>query len=172
MYRAYRDALHIIRGLWESDDKEFSYQGDVQRVQDIEFGPVPKRRIPIMTGSMGPQSLRLTAELADGISVSSSHVPVKNLLWFREQLDRGAVELGRNSQELFINFNIMGYIHDQGSSARPRKKGVFWGDVAWWKDRLAAIKAMGVSRFTYWPVHGDFNDQLRIFIEDVAPDLR
>ena len=172
MYRAYRDALHIIRGLWESGGESFSYEGDVLTVTDIEFGPVPNRRIPIMTGAMGPQSLRLTAELADGISVSSSYVPYENLPWFREHLDRGAREFGRDPEDLFINFNIMGYIHEEGSSARPRNQGVFWGDVDWWKERLTAIKAMGVSRFTYWPVHGDVDDQLRRFIEDIAPDLR
>jgi alkanesulfonate monooxygenase SsuD/methylene tetrahydromethanopterin reductase-like flavin-dependent oxidoreductase (luciferase family) len=125
-----------------------------------------------MTGAMGPQSLRLTAELADGISVSSSYVPFENLPWFREQLDSGARGFRRDPNELFINFNIMGHIHDATSSARPRNEGVFWGDVDWWTERLQSIKAMGVSRFTYWPVHGDPDDQLRRFIQDVVPNIR
>lgn len=172
MYRSYRDAMHIIRGLWESNGEPFSYQGDVQSVSGVEFGPVPERRIPIMTGAMAPQSLKLTAKLADGISVSSSYVPYEKLPWFREQLDEGARVYKRDPAELYINFNVMGYIHDGGSSARPRNEGVFWGDVPWWTERLNTIKEMGVVQFTFWPVHGDFDDQLRRFIEDVAPAVR
>lgn len=172
MYRSYRDAMHIIRGLWESNGEPFSYKGDVQSVQDVEFGPVPDRRIPIMTGAMGPQSLKLTAKLGDGISVSSSYVPYERLTWFRQQLDEGAKAYDRDPAELFINYNVMGYIHDGGSSARPKNEGVFWGDLPWWTERLNTIKEMGVTQFTYWPVHGDFDDQLRRFIEDVAPTIR
>ncbi len=172
MFRAYRDAMHIIRGLWESNGEPFSYEGSVLSVKDIEFGPIPSRRIPIMTGAMGPQSLNLTAKLADGISVSSSYVPYERLPWFREQLDAGAEEHGRDPSELFINYNVMGYIHDGGSNVRPRNEGVFWGDLDWWTERLGTIKDMGVTQFTYWPVHGDFDDQLRRFIEDVAPTVR
>src|SRR5699024_4471031 len=45
MFRAYRDALHIIRGLWESGDEPFSYEGDLLSVEDVDFGPIPTRRI-------------------------------------------------------------------------------------------------------------------------------
>lgn len=172
MFKSYRDALHIIRGLWESDGKPYSYDGDVQSVQDVDFGPTPTRRIPIMTGAMGPQSLKLTAELADGISVSSRYVPMEKLPWFREQLDAGAAAFERDAAELFINYNVMGYIHNEASNARPRNEGVYWGDIDWWTERLNTIKEMGVSQFTFWPVHGDKNEQLRTFIEEVAPTVR
>lgn len=172
MFRSYRDALHIIRGLWESNGEPFTYEGSIQSVRDVDFGPVPTRRIPIMTGAMGPQSLKLTAKLADRISVSSSYVEYEKLPWFREQLDAGAREYDRDPAELTINYNVMGYIHDGSSAARPRNEGVFWGDLAWWTERLTAIKEMGVTQFTYWPVHGDFDDQLRRFVEEVAPTVR
>lgn len=172
LFRSYRDALHIVRGLWESAGEPYSYEGKVQSVTDVEFGPLPRRRIPIMTGAMGPQSLRLTAELADGISISSSYVPYEKIDWFRQQLDEGAVGFDREPAELFINYNVMGYIHDGGSTARPRTEGVYWGDDAWWIERLQTIKAMGVSRFTFWPVHGDFDEQLQRFIERIAPAIR
>lgn len=172
MYKAYRDALHIIRGLWESGGEAFSYEGDVQSVHNVEFGPIPTRRIPIMTGAMGPQSLKLTAKLGDGVSVSSSYVPYERLPWFREQLDAGAKAYDREPADLFINYNVMGYIHDGGSQARPRNEGVFWGDLDWWTERLTTIKEMGVTQFTFWPVHGDFDDQLRRFVEEVAPTVR
>lgn len=172
MFRAYRDALHIIRGLWESNGEPFNYEGDILSVYDVDFGPAPTRRIPIMTGAMGPQSLKLTAKLAHGISVSSSYVPHENLSWFREQLDQGAQAYDRDPAELFINYNIMGHIHDSSSSARPRNEGVFRGDVDWWTERLNTIKEMGVSQFTFWPVHGNKNEQLQSFIERVAPTVR
>lgn len=125
-----------------------------------------------MTGAVGPQSLKLTAKLGDGTSVSSSYVPYTRLPWIREQLDEGAKAYDRDPSELFINYNVMGYIHDGGSSARPKNEGVFWGDLPWWTERLNMIKEMGVTQFTFWPVHGDFDDQLRRFIEEVAPTVR
>lgn len=172
MYTSYRDALHIIRGLWESDGEPFSYEGTIQSVSGVEFGPIPTRRIPIMTGAMGPQSLKLTAKLAEGISLSSSYLEYEKIPWFRDQLDEGARAYDRDPAEIFINFNVMGYIHDGGSSARPKNEGIYWGDSAWWIERLRIIKDMGVTQFTFWPVHGDFDDQLRRFIEEVASDVR
>ncbi|HEV2072112.1 MAG TPA: LLM class flavin-dependent oxidoreductase, partial [Thermomicrobiales bacterium] len=87
-FRAFFDALHIVRGLWESEGEPFSHEGQELSVRDVHFGPRPVRRIPIITGAMGPQSLRLTTKLADGISLSTTYVPAERLSWFRDQLDQ------------------------------------------------------------------------------------
>jgi alkanesulfonate monooxygenase SsuD/methylene tetrahydromethanopterin reductase-like flavin-dependent oxidoreductase (luciferase family) len=171
-FRAFRDTLHIVRGLWESGGRPFSYQGEVESVAGVRFGPVPERRIPIITGSMGPQSLRLTAALADGISVSTSYVPAERLPWLRERLDEGAAAEGRDPGELRLYYNVMGFIETGRSGMRPRDPSVYWGNGDWWAERLTSLVEMGVGGFTFWPVAGDYEEQLRLFAERVVPAVR
>ena len=170
-FRAFRDALEIIRGMWASDGRPYSHEGDILSVQDVAFGPIPARRIPIITGAMGPQSLRLTARLGDGISLSTTYVPAENLPWFREQLDEGAELNGRDRSELRIYYNVMGLIETAPSRVTP-KPGVYIGDVPWWLERLSSLVEAGVDAFTFWPVAGDIAEQFRLFAQEVAPEIR
>lgn len=171
-FRAFRDALEIIRGLWGSDGTPYSREGDILSVQNVQFGPIPSRRIPIITGAMGPQSLRLTTRLADGISISSSYVPDENIPWFRQQLDEGAEINGRDPSELRIYYNLMGYIETKEGGVRPKSDKLFWGNAEWWVEKLSSMVADGVTGFTYWPATGDFEEQFRLFAEEVVPGVR
>jgi alkanesulfonate monooxygenase SsuD/methylene tetrahydromethanopterin reductase-like flavin-dependent oxidoreductase (luciferase family) len=171
-FRAFRDALEIIRGLWASEGEPYSHEGDILSEHDVEFGPVPTRRIPIITGAMGPQSLRLTARLADGISVSTSYVPAENLPWFRQQLDEGAEINGRNPAALRIYYNVMGFIEEGPGGARSESGKVYRGNAEWWVETLSSLVTMGVTGFTYWPVATDHAEQFRFFAEEVVPHVR
>lgn len=170
-FRAFRDALEIIRGLWASKGEPYSHDGDILSVHGVRFGPIPQRRIPIITGAMGPQSLRLTARLGDGVSLSTTYVPAENLPWFREQLDEGARATGRDPSELRIYYNIMGHIERSAGALRP-KSGVYIGDVDWWIERLSQLVADGVDGFTFWPVAGNTEEQFRLFANEVVPHVR
>lgn len=170
-FRAFRDALEIIRGLWASHGEPYSHEGDILSVHDVRFGPIPERRIPIITGAMGPQSLRLTARLGDGISLSTTYVPAENLPWFRNQLDEGARANGRDPSSLRLYFNIMGHIETSPRGMRA-KPGVYVGDIAWWIERMAALVEDGVDAFTFWPVAGDTEAQFRLFAEEIVPHVR
>lgn len=171
-FRAFRDALEIIRGLWTSHGVPYSHEGDLLSVHDVEFGPIPRRRIPIITGAMGPQSLRLTSRLADGISLSTTYVPAENLPWFREQLDEGARANDRDPSELRIYYNLMGFIETRPSGMRPKNQRVYWGKVDWWIETLSRLVASGVGGFTFWPVTGDVEEQFRLFAGEVVPRVR
>lgn len=171
-FRAFSDALHIIRGLWDSSGEPFSYEGKVLSVLDVQFGPQPARRIPIITGSMGPQSLRLTAKVADGISISTSYVSADRIPWFRQQLDAGAEAFGRGSGELRIYYNVMGFIEIGKSSKRSRDPGVYQGDPSWWIEQLTDLATAGVGGFTLWPVAGNYNEQVSLFAEEIISRVR
>jgi alkanesulfonate monooxygenase SsuD/methylene tetrahydromethanopterin reductase-like flavin-dependent oxidoreductase (luciferase family) len=171
-FRAFRDALEIIRGLWGSDGTPYGHEGDILSVHDVQFGPIPNRRIPIITGAMGPQSLRLTSRLADGISISSSYVPDENIPWFRKQLDDGAEINGRDPSELRIYYNLMGFIETREGGVRPKSDKLFWGNADWWVEKLSSLVEQGVTGFTYWPATGDFEEQFRLFAEEVVPQVR
>jgi alkanesulfonate monooxygenase SsuD/methylene tetrahydromethanopterin reductase-like flavin-dependent oxidoreductase (luciferase family) len=171
-FRAFRDALTIIPGLWASDGSPYSHEGELLSVHDVQFGPIPTRRIPIITGAMGPQSLRLTAKMADGISLSTTYVPADNLPWFRQQLDEGAEIHGRDASELRIYYNVMGFIETRPSGMRPKNPGVYWGNGDWWIETLSGLAENGVGGFTFWPVAGDVGEQFHLFAEQVVPQVR
>src|SRR5262249_1009192 len=59
-YAAFEDALHILRGMWDSTSRSFSYSGKVYSIKGALVGPAPAHRIPIWTGAMGPKMLKLT----------------------------------------------------------------------------------------------------------------
>lgn len=171
-FRAFRDALEIVRGLWGSDGSPYSHEGDILSVHDVRFGPVPTRRIPIVTGAMGPQSLRLTTRLADGISLSTSYVPAENLQWFREQLDEGAELNGRHPSDLRIYYNVMGFIETKPGRIKPKSDKLYWGNTEWWVEKLSSLGGIGVTDFTYWPAAGDVAEQFHLFAEEVVPKVR
>ena len=171
-FRAFRDALEIIRGLWGSNGQPYSHEGDILSVNDVQFGPIPARRIPIITGAMGPQSLRLTSRLGDGISLSSTYVAAENLPWFRDQLDEGARANGRDPSELRLYYNVMGFIETRPSGMRPRNPGVYWGNIDWWIETLSTLASNGVGGFTFWPVTGDVDEQFHLFAEQIVPQVQ
>lgn len=171
-FRAFRDALTIIRGLWASGGEPYSHEGDILSVRDVEFGPIPARRIPIITGAMGPQSLRLTSKLGDGISLSTSYVPAENLPWFRQRLIEGAEANGRDPSELRIYYNVMGYITPPGNRLQQDDPKLYWGDSDWWVETLSSLAELGVTGFTYWPAAGDVDEQFQLFAEEIVPNVR
>ena len=99
-YRAFRDALHILRGMWENAGGSFTYEGDIYQVQGARPGPAPAHRIRIWVGGYGPRMLRLTGEMADGLLVSYNYAAPEKLLEFNQRIDGGAQAAGRAPSEI------------------------------------------------------------------------
>lgn len=69
--RALREAIALIRQLWDGDDS--AYEGEIfslRRGAALHF-PAPSRGIPIMVGTWGERGARLSGELADEIKAGS-----------------------------------------------------------------------------------------------------
>ncbi|MFZ0546215.1 MAG: LLM class flavin-dependent oxidoreductase, partial [Candidatus Promineifilaceae bacterium] len=140
-YRAFRDALHIIRGYWGNAGKSFTYEGEVYKVKGARPGPEPAHRIPIWTGAYGPKMLNLTGRMADGIFVSSSYVSRQRLLEINEQLDAGAAEAGRETADIRRGYNVMGIL-DLGrpdTAKTEDKPNNVYGSVDHWVEQLVAL---------------------------------
>lgn len=168
-YRAFRDALHILRGMWENAGGSFSYEGDVYSVKGARPGPAPAHRIPIWVGATGPQMLRLTGRLADGIWVSVSYVPPAKLEYVNEKIDAGAAEAGRDPDEIRRGYNLMGTINQGpgriGDSIR--------GPVDFWVETLARFhRDYRVDTFNFWPGGEDIVGQFELFANEVIPAVR
>lgn len=137
---ALRETIEIIRGLWTSDGQPFTYEGTYHRVANVTFAPVPTRHIPIWTGVTGDRALRMTGEMADGVLVSSTYVPVGDLPRVNARLDEGAAHAGRNPNEVRRAYNVMGRVELPGDRRmRPKQPGLLWGDAAWWAETLTTL---------------------------------
>ena len=67
---AVRDAVHIVRAMLAGE--EVSYRGSVFRVEGAKLGYRPLRPdLPIYIAAVGDSSLRLCAEMADGLIISN-----------------------------------------------------------------------------------------------------
>lgn len=111
-YKAFKESLEIIRGMWASAGGTFSYAGEVHRLDGALPGPAPAHPIRIWTGALGPRMLRLTGSLADGLLVSSTYVRTEQLPQFNRLLDEGAAAAGRPPTAIRRGYNVMGLIED------------------------------------------------------------
>lgn len=174
-YTAFKEALHIIRGLWESADSSFTHQGTIYQVQGVRFGPAPAHRIPIWVGASGPKMLRLIGELADGLLVSTSYVSPQQLLEMNEQIDTGAQAAGRSPLEIRRGYNIMGIL-DLGrpdTKIEEQQNHNIYGPVEHWVEQLVRLyQEYRQDTFIFWPVAGNQLLQVEAFAQEVVPAVR
>lgn len=170
--RAFEEGLAIIRGLWESGGRSFSYEGEFYQVQGAHFGPEPTRPIPIWVGAIGPQMQRLSGRLADGLLISNTYVPPRELPAANERLDEGAAEVGRSPDAVRRGYNLMGVL-DLG---RPDTKlddpeeGQIVGGVEEWIEEIVHLhEAYRQDTFIFWPITGDELRQVEVFAKEVVP---
>jgi G6PDH family F420-dependent oxidoreductase len=64
-HRRFREALEIIRLLWEGGYK--SYRGDFLKLEDARVFDLPDELPPIVVAAGGAQAVKLAAELGDGL---------------------------------------------------------------------------------------------------------
>lgn len=174
-YRAFDDALHIVRGLWDNAGHGFTYEGEFYQVRGAQFGPQPAHRIPIWAGALGPKMLRLTGKMADGLLVSSSYVPKAQLASVNATIDEGAAEAGRSPESIRRGYNLMGVIDAKWRGGTPSglQPGVIYGNANDWIAELVSLyHEHRIDTFTFWPAGENGAEQIAIFADEIAPAVR
>lgn len=174
-YRAFKDALHIIRGLWENTERSFTYEGEIYEVRGARFGPAPAHRIRIWAGAYGPQMLRLTGRMADGLLISYNYTKPEKLSEFNKQIDEGAWEAGRNPSEIRRGYNLMGVldIGREDTSTTDLKDDYVSGSIREWTEKIATWYEMyRQDTFIFWPIAGNQLAQIEAFAQEVVPAVR
>ncbi|RPJ00833.1 MAG: LLM class flavin-dependent oxidoreductase [Chloroflexi bacterium] len=174
-YRAFEEALYIIKGMWANAGRAFSYQGEFYQVKGAQPGPAPAHPIRIWAGAVGPKMQRLTGRLADGILVSSTYVPPERLPEMNDRLDLGAAEAGRPAEAIRRGYNLMGIIDvgQFGGSIPAHEPGVLYGSVQEWVTLLIRYhNEYRLDTFIFWPVADAPLTQLQAFAQDVIPAVR
>ena len=170
-YRAFKDALHILKGMWADAGSTFSYEGALYQVENAQAGPAPAHPIRIWAGAYGPKMLKLTGQMADGVIVSYNFVPPAKLADLNQRIDEGALEAGREPQEIRRGYNLMGVI-DTGENTRVRglKPEYIQGTTQEWAGKLVDLYAnFRMDTFIFWPIGGNAPAQIEAFAQEVRP---
>lgn len=174
-YRAFRDALHVLRGMWENAGGSFTYEGDYYQVHGARPGPAPAHAIPIWVGAAGPRMMRLLGRMADGLLVSRNYHPPERLHRFNSLIDESAEEAGRDPAAIRRGYNLMGVL-DVGrndTKASGLDDNYLQGDAAHWTEKIVEWRDdYRQDTFIFWPVAGNQTVQIEAFVHDVVPAVR
>jgi alkanesulfonate monooxygenase SsuD/methylene tetrahydromethanopterin reductase-like flavin-dependent oxidoreductase (luciferase family) len=171
-FTAFRESLDIIQGMWANSMRSFSHEGEFYRMKGAIPGPAPAHPIRVWVGGYGPRMLRLIGARADGVTVSTSYAPYRQLKELNAHIRQGAEEAGRDPAEVRRMYNLMGVITEQDTSSGFEGKS-YQGSVQQWIDHLTMLhREYEQDTFVYWPVEGDPLEQMEIFATEIAPTLR
>ncbi len=174
-FRAFEEAVQLIRALWDNAGHNISVQGEYYSVKGAQFGPAPPHRIPLWIGALGPKMLNLTGRLGDGIWQSSSYVPASKLDAINAQIDAGAAEANRSPDAIRRGYNLMGIIDFGQIGGRPERlqEGTLYGTPESWVDQLIALyRDHRIDTFNLWPVGDQPLRQLQLFADEIVPAVR
>lgn len=174
-YRAFEDALHILRGMWENAGDSFSYEGPVYPVRDAQPGPAPAHDIRIWVGATGPRMMRLIGRMADGLFVSHNYVPPKKLKVLNEGIDEGAEQVGRDPSQIRRGYNLMGVLDLGREDTRVPglKENYVQGPVDDWVQKILTWhREYRQDTFIFWPVAGNQIVQIEGFAQEVVPAVK
>src|SRR2546425_6728803 len=156
-----REVITIVRMVTRGE--RLIYHGDIYQlplpggeVQALVSSARPRPDIPIYLATLGPKSLELTGELADGW-LGTSFIPEHASLFF-ESIAAGATRAGRalTDLDLQVAAGVVAFSDDVDSLIAPRKAGLAF-----------TLGAMGSRQ------HNFYNDVYRrAGYEDVALEVQ
>jgi alkanesulfonate monooxygenase SsuD/methylene tetrahydromethanopterin reductase-like flavin-dependent oxidoreductase (luciferase family) len=90
-----RDYLHTLRGLFAGETVDYTGKG--VSLHGTALG-IKAPKVPVYLAAMGPQMLRLSGELSDGVTPNWSSP--EQIVWLREKVAEGARRAGRAMSEV------------------------------------------------------------------------
>jgi alkanesulfonate monooxygenase SsuD/methylene tetrahydromethanopterin reductase-like flavin-dependent oxidoreductase (luciferase family) len=173
-YQAFKEYLDVIEGMLAGAGHEFYYEGKFYQVDGAVNGPEPAHRIPLWIGVGGPRMLKLVGRRGHGWMIGTTYILPDSLDNVNQLLDEGASEAGRDPTDVHRGYNLFGMILTQPSSRiRFNRPGIIQGSAQEWIDTLLHFhRRYRHDTFVFWPVAGDENLQIKIFLEEVMPEVR
>jgi hypothetical protein len=107
------EAIEIIRAIWDTDERGgVRFEGEYYQLKGAKRGPAPAHRVGIWIGAYKPRMLRLTGRSGDGWIPSVPYLEPDQLESGNRQIDRAAVEAGRDPSEIRRLLNVSGSYSD------------------------------------------------------------
>jgi alkanesulfonate monooxygenase SsuD/methylene tetrahydromethanopterin reductase-like flavin-dependent oxidoreductase (luciferase family) len=147
--RAMAEAITLIRAL-SGGGEPVTFDGEFYHVSGLDPADAPAPRV--LTGSVGPKSLAVTGQLADG------WIPPMASDWLspldresRPRLDAAAAAAGRDPAEIATVYNFGGRVTPEPLAATRGEDGRWiGGSVQQWVDELTtAVLEHHASGFIY-----------------------
>jgi len=159
---ALEEAIAIIRGTWDVEQRSVRVDGEQYAVRGIHPGPAPVHAVEIWVGAVGPRALALTGRIGDGWLPSMSYVAPDTLGERNARIDEAAVAAGREPAAVRRLYNV-------NVSPGDGKPGLV-GEPAQWPEQLAALTLEhGTSTFI---LASDDPRLIREYGDEVAPATR
>jgi len=148
--RAMAEAITLIRALSGGGDEPVTFDGEFYQVSGLDPAGAPAPRV--LTGSVGPKSLAVTGQLADGwIPPAASDWLSPLYRESRPRIDDAAAAAGRDPAEIATVYNFGGRITREPLAASRGEDGRWiGGSVQQWVDELTtAVLQHHASGFIY-----------------------
>ena len=117
-----RDYITTVRGLLNAET--VSYEGKVVTLKGMKVLGRPVQ-VPLYLSALGPQMLRLSGELADGVCLNWTTPEHRD--WCRERIAGGAAKAGRKSADVTLMEYIRVCIDEDEGRARRAFAKAFMG---------------------------------------------
>jgi len=118
-----REYVEVIRSLLSGD--RISYKGKFFEIRDCRL-MAGKVKVPIYLGSTGPQMLKLTGELADGVILNSCSTP-EYITDALKIIEEAAGKVGRRLSDLDIACSIVTCaLSDEEEARQAAKRAVLY----------------------------------------------
>ena len=168
---ALEEAVAILRASW-GDARAVHFDGRHYRVDGARLGPKPAHEIGIWLGAAKPRALALTGRVADGWAAPlMNYAPPAAAAQAQTIIDRAARQAGREPAEIRRIYNMSGaFTATAGSPASDSDESIA-GPPDHWAEVLAHF-ALDLGFGSFLLIAPPDPDTLRIFIEDVAPQVR
>jgi alkanesulfonate monooxygenase SsuD/methylene tetrahydromethanopterin reductase-like flavin-dependent oxidoreductase (luciferase family) len=165
------EAVEILRASW-SDAPALRFDGRHYRLDRAQIGPNPAHPIGIWLGAAKPRALALTGRVADGWAAPlMPYLPPAAAAETQILIDRAARAAGRDPGEIRRIYNIPGAFAAAAPAPASDRDQEVVGPPDHWADVLAHL-ALDIGFATFLLLAPPDPETLRIFIEDVAPQVR
>jgi alkanesulfonate monooxygenase SsuD/methylene tetrahydromethanopterin reductase-like flavin-dependent oxidoreductase (luciferase family) len=168
---ALEEAVTILRASW-GEERSLRFEGRHYRLDGARPGPRPVHPIAIWLGAAKPRALALTGRVADGWAAPlMNYLPPAYAAPAQLVIDRAAIEAGRDPRDIRRIYNVPGtFTAATSAPARDTDESIV-GPPDHWAGVLTHL-ALDLGFATFALIAPPDPDTLRIFIEDVAPQVR
>jgi alkanesulfonate monooxygenase SsuD/methylene tetrahydromethanopterin reductase-like flavin-dependent oxidoreductase (luciferase family) len=168
---ALEEAIVILRAWW-STAGVLRFHGRHYQLEGARPGPRPAHPIGIWLGAARPRALALTGRKADGWAAPlMNYLPPAQAAEAQEVIDRAAREARRDPASIRRIYNVPGaFTSNAPAPARDSDQSIV-GPPEHWVEVITHL-ALDLGFGTFILLGPPDPDLLRIFIEEVAPDVR
>lgn len=171
---AFEEGLKIIKLFFKPETSTLNFVGKHYVLKGAQVGPKPFHSIRLWVGGYGNRMLKITGELAEGLTVSLPYLPPEQLPAKLELVKQAALKSGRDPASILVNYNFGGVILESESQREKTQStpNVIVGSIDEWVEMILRLSTLGVNSFSFWPAGEDKIGQVKLYVKNVVPSAK